>query len=103
MGAGKCASQAGHAYLGSFLAADSVRQRQYHQDGIGTKVCLRVSSLEKLERIFGVARSRGIPCVLIEDAGRNTCFNGVPTITAVGIGPIKKSELPELRKLQLLS
>lgn len=103
MSAGKCASQAGHAYLGAFLEADDNRRREYHQDGIGTKVCLRISSLEKLQRLFGLAQARGVPCVLIEDAGRNTCFNGVPTITAVGIGPITKAELPELRRLQLLS
>jgi peptidyl-tRNA hydrolase len=103
MSAGKCSSQTGHAFLSAFLQADAIRQRDYLAAGLGTQVCLGVPSLEKLHAIHARARARGLPCALIEDTGRNTCFHGVPTITAVGIGPITRHELPELRRLQLLA
>ena len=101
MSVGKSASQSGHAFIGAYLQAEKTRQEEYHQDGIGTKICLAVKSLEKLRMVYDQAREKGIPCVLIEDSGNNTCFNGVPTITAVGIGPIRKHEFPELRKIPL--
>jgi peptidyl-tRNA hydrolase len=101
MGCGKCSTQAGHAFLGAYLQADSARQQSYHADGIGTKICLRASSEEALLKAYAKAQAHGLPCVLIEDTGRNTCFNGVPTLTAVGIGPILSSEAPFLKRLSL--
>jgi peptidyl-tRNA hydrolase len=103
MSVGKCSSQSGHAFLSAFLQADATRQRNYLADGIGTKVCLGVPTLEKLQAIHARACARGLPCALIEDTGRNTCFHGVPTITAVGVGPITRDEFPELRRLQLFT
>ena len=101
MGVGKVASQAGHAYLGSFLKADPDTQREYMKDGIGTKVCLECPNLEALERVYFHAQSLGLPSVFIEDSGRNTCFNGVTTATAVGIGPCTKAEISFLKKFSL--
>jgi peptidyl-tRNA hydrolase len=102
MSAGKTASQAGHAYLGAFLKASPERQSEYHSDGgIGTKICLECSNLEALIKAFNQAQSLGLPCTFIEDSGNNTCFNGVTTATAVGIGPIAKSEAPFLKRFQL--
>lgn len=102
MNPGKIASQAGHAYLQAYLKASNDRQINYHADGIGTKICLVVPNLEKLKQLYELAKQKGIPCVLIEDTGKNTCFNGLPTITAVGIGPLMKHEFPELKKISLL-
>lgn len=101
MSVGKAASQSGHAFIGAFLKADNARQSEYHRDGIGTKICLAAPSLQKLRWIFQEASDLGLPCTLIEDTGHNTCFHGVPTITAVGIGPIRKSEFPILKHLAL--
>lgn len=102
MGVGKIASQAGHAFVGSFLQADVERQREYHgEDGIGTKVCLSCPSLETLQRTYDLAKSLGLPCVFIEDSGPNTGFDGATVATAVGIGPVTKSEAPFLKKFQL--
>ena len=54
--------------------------------GIFTKVCVGVSSEQELLAIYEVAKSAGLPCSLIQDAGR-TEFGGVPTYTAVAVGP----------------
>lgn len=102
MGTGKIASQSGHAYLGAYLKSDRETQDQYHMAGLGTKVCLGVPNLDTLLRYHLTAKELGIPTVLIEDTGNNTCFNGVPTITAVGIGPINKTQARFLKKLQLM-
>jgi len=101
MGAGKISAQAGHAFLGAYLQASPERQQKYHANGIGTKICLSVPSEQALHRFYARAQALGLPSVLIEDAGRNTCFNGVPTLTAVGIGPILSSEAPFLKRLSL--
>jgi peptidyl-tRNA hydrolase len=101
MGVGKSCSQAGHAYLGSFCNASADRQKAYHADGIGTKICLSVPNLEKLLIAYDKAKALGLPCTLIEDTGNNTTFNGVPTISAVGIGPILSHEAPFLRRFPL--
>ena len=104
MSPGKSCSQAGHAFLNSFLSADIDRQQKYQgSDGIGTKVCLECPSLEALQRVYDRARDAGLPCVFIEDSGRNTCFNGITTATAVGIGPVTKDEAPFLKRFQLKS
>jgi peptidyl-tRNA hydrolase len=103
MSSGKLASQAGHAYVEAFLLADPQRQSYYRADGLGTKICLRAPNQDTLHRLEQEAKAVGLPCALIEDTGNNTCFNGVPTVTALGIGPIKRSELPSLRKLPLMN
>ena len=99
---GKACSQAGHAFIGSYLSASKDRQDTYHRDGIGTKVCLTVQSLDDLFIWQGWAKSLGLPHFLVEDTGRNTTFGGVPTISALGIGPLNDTEARGLRKLQLL-
>jgi peptidyl-tRNA hydrolase len=102
MSPGKLASQAGHAYLGAYLAAPAERQAEYHSTGpVGTKVCLVAPSLSKLMEVFAQAQALGLPAVLIEDTGRNTSFNGVPTVSAVGIGPIFPGDAPFLKRLKL--
>lgn len=50
------------------------------------KVALYVETDQELVDIYNAAKKAGLPCSLIRDAGL-TEFNGVPTLTAVGIGP----------------
>lgn len=99
---GKSCSQAGHAYLMSFLAASKERQTDYHVDGLGTKICLLAKSQEWLERTEHWAKSHNLPCFLVTDSGRNTTFGGVPTVSALGVGPLYPNECAELRRFQLL-
>lgn len=51
-----------------------------------TKVCVGVNSEEELLAIYEQAKEANIPCSLIQDAGL-TEFDGVPTYTAVAVGP----------------
>lgn len=99
---GKLASQAGHAYLAAFLAAAPEVRTDYVAEGLGTKICLRAKNLEQLHRAHHEAQQLGLPCVLIEDAGRNTTFGGVPTVSALGVGPLTLRQASFLRKFPLL-
>lgn len=50
------------------------------------KVAVSVDSEAELESVYQQAASRGMPASIVTDAGL-TEFNGVPTKTAVAIGP----------------
>jgi peptidyl-tRNA hydrolase len=104
MTAGKIASQAGHAYLDAYLTAlksDTDRCTQYKQ-GHGIKVCLVAKNEHHLNKLEMACINRGIPHALIHDLGY-TCFEGRTTVTALGVGPIRRNELPELNKMGLMS
>ena len=104
MSPGKCASQAGHAYLGAFLESQPSRPditAEYAADLPGTKVCLQ-GSLTAILRAQHELKAAGIPHFLVVDSGCANFFDGAPTITALGFGPAIKSELPKfMGKLQL--
>jgi PTH2 family peptidyl-tRNA hydrolase len=51
-----------------------------------TKICCQVSSQQELEAVMDRALAAGVEAHLITDAGR-TEFGGVPTVTAVAVGP----------------
>jgi PTH2 family peptidyl-tRNA hydrolase len=105
MSPGKIASQAGHAYLDAYV--ETLKQRpqvaqEYKEDHHGIKVCLRAKRLADLERAYAEAIKLGIPAALITDLGY-TCFNGQPTVTALGLGPAKQEEIKQITKrFQLL-
>lgn len=88
----KLASQAGHAYVDAFDCARTQNPEiatQYKEDHHGIKVCLGVNSLEELLEIADRCVDAGIKPKIITDLGY-TCFDGVPTVTAIGFGPIKR-------------
>lgn len=105
MSPGKCASQAGHAYLGAFLTAQPVIPEvtaAYAADLPGTKVCLQ-GSMTAILRAQDELKAAGIPYFLVVDSGCANFFDGKPTVTALGFGPVAQGELPKfLAKLQLL-
>jgi PTH2 family peptidyl-tRNA hydrolase len=71
-------------------------------EGRFTKVCVSVDSEQELIDIYEQAKSAGLLCSIITDAGL-TEFNGVPTKTAVAIGPAYPEEVdPITRHLKLL-
>ncbi len=103
MSPGKAAAQAGHAYVGSLHSHLShPLVAEYLSQSIGTKVCLRASSLRDLLRAWSQATFAGIPAFLVIDEGCLDFFGGCPIVTALGIGPVCGSA-PFLRKFPLLS
>lgn len=57
--------------------------------GVFAKIVLGVESEADLLKALEEAKMRGLPCALITDVG-NTEFHGVPTNTAVAIGPARR-------------
>ena len=96
---GKYCAQASHASMGALL---SIGKFDGYGDnfiiplhnpfvrewltGAFKKVTLYVETEEELLAIYEAARQASLPTSLIKDSGL-TEFNGVPTLTAVGIGP----------------
>lgn len=83
---GKMIAQGAHASLLSALAIQgSMTYKQWMATGM-TKIALSVDSNEELHAIYDKALAAGINAILITDHGK-TEFNGVPTDTAVALGP----------------
>lgn len=59
------------------------------------KVVVYVESEEALIGLYHQARDLSLPCSLIKDAG-DTEFHGVPTYTAVAIGPGKEEVIDQI-------
>jgi peptidyl-tRNA hydrolase len=100
---GKLAAQAGHAFLDAYLASLDLRpacSRAYRADGHGTKVALLARRLEDLVLAGAMARRAGIPTALVTDSGHilPPDFDGSPIVTALGIGPAKRSEVRRITR-----
>ncbi|HEV2317400.1 MAG TPA: peptidyl-tRNA hydrolase Pth2 [Thermoplasmata archaeon] len=99
---GKAAAQVAHAAV--MLVREAERRRgewlaAWERAG-QKKIVLVVSTLDELESIRRRAANRGIPTVLVEDAG----FTEVPpgTKTCLGVGPAPAAEIdPITRSLPL--
>ena len=99
MSPGKIASQAGHAYLGAAVNADPALLADYHRDfptSPGTKVCLRSKNLLAIIQAQQKAAEAGIPHFLVVDSGCHDFFGGQPTVTALGLGPARRSEISHI-------
>jgi PTH2 family peptidyl-tRNA hydrolase len=111
---GKIASQAAHASMGIFFKA-LIPSHTFHREekyidhwelpndkyfedfinGRFKKIVVYVNSEEELLAIHKQAFDKQIHCSLIKDAGL-TEFGGIPTYTAVGIGPWDSKEIDEI-------
>ena len=101
MDTGKISSQAGHAYLGAFIAADPSLQKEYHSEfptHPGTKVCLGAKHLHHLLKAKEQAEAAGIPTYLVTDSGCENFFDGKPIITALGLGPASRDSIKHITK-----
>jgi peptidyl-tRNA hydrolase len=97
MDPGKIASQAGHAYIGAFIASQATPEGKAYSDlSPGTKACLQ-GNLEELSRALEELQQAEIPHYLVVDSGCPDFFDGKPTITALGFGPSLRT--PKLRKI----
>jgi len=114
---GKIAAQAAHASMKVFfdriikpienhLTIDGVKKycveigmvdedEKAWIEGIFTKVCVSVDSEQELLSVYEQAKASGLPCSLIQDAGL-TEFGGVPTHTAVAVGPATAEKIDKI-------
>ena len=94
---GKYCAQAAHASMGALFSIGNIvdnkmvipLDNEFVREwvtGQFKKIALSVDNTVELQSVFAQARALGLPCALIEDSGL-TEYNGVPTLTAVGIGP----------------
>lgn len=96
---GKYVAQGAHAAVGAVFALGNIQgdnlviplKDPFVRDwviGSFAKVCLQADTMldQELIDLQNKARAAGLPTSLITDSGR-TEFNGVPTMTALGIGP----------------
>ena len=104
MTAGKMSAQASHGALDTYLAAQELRPETIplYKQGHGIKVCLKAKNEYQLEKAQALAIEAGIPCALITDLGY-TVFEGQPTVTVLGLGPAKRSEINHIvKRFQLM-
>lgn len=111
MSEGKSNAQAGHAYVDALLLSLShdnpdirAAAERYAALTPGTKVCLDGGSLERLEQLSAELELAGIPHVRIIDEGHvePPHFDGSPILTAIGVGPLTRSDAPKcLRRLPM--
>lgn len=90
---GKLAAQVAHGAVGAFLEAGPDDQQAWIDEGM-PKIVLSVPDEADLLRLEAEARKRGLPCCLIEDAGRTVVPEG--TITCLGLGPAPDERLDEI-------
>ena len=118
---GKYCSQASHAAVGAVIQAlynsrleeSDFRLNEYAYKikkdayatsatkdwlaGEFTKITVAVDSLEALEEIEKKARDENLNVCKIIDNG-HTCFDGIPTVTCLAIGPCYSSEVDPITK-----
>jgi PTH2 family peptidyl-tRNA hydrolase len=110
---GKVAAQAAHASLGAFLSESKTKQdyiqipnywniESWLENDGQAKIVVGCDSEEELLSLYQQARDADLTHYLVRDAGR-TEFDGVPTLTALAIGPNKEEEIDKITgQLKLL-
>lgn len=89
---GKMCAQSCHASMKATLENMDHPDVKEWLAGIFTKVVVSVDSEEELFAIYEKAKDKGLVCSLIRDAGL-TEFGGVPTYTAVAVGPSTREKV----------
>jgi PTH2 family peptidyl-tRNA hydrolase len=109
---GKMVAQGAHAAMMVLLniLTDEQTETEYEQTGwlnewishSMAKICVRADSKEELHQLRDAALEAGLPAYIVTDAGY-TEFGGVPTDTALAIGPAPVERLDAItRHLKLL-
>jgi PTH2 family peptidyl-tRNA hydrolase len=96
MGKGKMVAQGGHAIIEAFLDAKRKNPKaveEWLREG-QKKIVVKVNSEEELIDIYNKAKSEGLPCSIIRDAGHTQLEPG--TLTAVAIGPDKDEKIDKI-------
>lgn len=103
---GKYCAQAAHASLGALMSLGKEVDGSFviplddpfvYSWVVGRfkKIVTSVDTDQELVEIYNAAIKLGLPASLIEDAGL-TEYNGVRTLTAVGIGPADPEEIDKI-------
>jgi PTH2 family peptidyl-tRNA hydrolase len=92
---GKMVAQGAHASMKATLENLNHPDVKAWLAGAFTKIAVSVDSENELKQVYENAKEKGLICSLILDAGL-TEFNGVPTYTAVAVGPAAKSKVDEI-------
>lgn len=103
MGKGKLAAQVAHASLMSYFEAEKADKEIVKKwlDSGEKKIVLKLEGEDALRRLYEAFRYKHIPAALVSDAGLTELPPG--TITALGVGPWKSSEIDQFtRNLKLL-
>jgi PTH2 family peptidyl-tRNA hydrolase len=106
MRTGKYVAQGAHAAMGSLFSVGAISGDNFVIPlsnpfvkewvlGNFKKVAVYVETDQELIDIYTKAKNANIACALIRDSGL-TEFDGVPTLTAVGIGPDNEEEINKL-------
>ena len=89
MGKGKIAAQCGHAALGAYKSACRkcpTAVRTWERTGCA-KIAVKITQ-DDMSNVAALARSRGIPLYLVEDAGRTQIAAGSRTVLGLGPAPV---------------
>ncbi len=92
---GKEIAQGSHASMAGYLGNRRDPFMRMWLDGAFAKIAVGIDSEEELLELHEKARSLGIATSLIQDHGR-TEFKGVPTYTAITVGPGNPEQVASL-------
>jgi len=101
---GKLSAQSGHAYTDALYACLDERPDDalaYRRNGNGgSKVTLKAKNEAALRRAMEECRLASIPHALVTDRDHVLLphFDGSPVVTALGIGPVRRSEARHITK-----
>jgi PTH2 family peptidyl-tRNA hydrolase len=100
MSPGKLSTQVAHASLSSVSKSKKPAAEAWGLEG-SKKVVLKTKDLAELQALHKKAKSAGLPCSLVMDAGRTHLEPG--TTTCLAIGPAKEADIDKITKhLKLL-
>lgn len=92
---GKEIAQGAHASMKATLDNLDHPDVQAWLSGNFTKIAVTCDSEDELISLYQQAKDQNMVCALITDAGR-TEFNGVPTKTALAIGPAANDKIDKI-------
>jgi PTH2 family peptidyl-tRNA hydrolase len=92
---GKMVAQGAHASMKATLENLTRPEVVAWLAGAFTKIAVSVDSEDELKQVYENAKQKGLICSLILDAGL-TEFDGVPTYTAVAVGPALRNKVDEV-------
>ena len=93
---GKLAAQCGHAVAECILKAkrDNPRMLKRYTGAGARKIVCETPDLDSIKRLYGDARTCGLVCYMVTDAGHTEIPAG--TVTVLGIGPGPRTEIDAL-------